>query len=160
MTGPGSRVYSDGYYVIEQCTDCPVPGYLIVTPLSGAGRLEDLTHDELIRLGNVLALAVRAVKEATRPVRVYCALFGEKGGPLHFHIFPRSEEITREYLWENPSEEGSIDGPNLLGWSRRRYAHGPDQGRITEVTDRIREAIETSGLGEVGVVSLGTWNDR
>jgi diadenosine tetraphosphate (Ap4A) HIT family hydrolase len=160
MTGPGSRVYSDAYYLIEQCTDCPVPGYLIVTPLSGAGRLEDLTHDELIRLGNVLALAVRAVKEATRPVRVYCALFGEKGGPLHFHIFPRSEEITREYLWENPSEEGSIDGPNLLGWSRRRYAHGPDQGRITEVTDRIREAIETSGLGEGGVVSLGTWNDR
>ncbi len=141
MTGQGSRVYSDAYYVIEQCMDCPVPGYLIVTPLSGAGCIEELTHEELIRLGEVLALAVRAVKEATRPVRVYCAQFGEKDGPLHFHIFPRSEQITREYLGENPSERGSIDGPNLLGWSRRRYTHSADQGRLAEVTRRIREAL-------------------
>ena len=105
MINPDFWLYHDQYYLIEQCTDCPLPGYLIVKPISGARSLEELTEEEQAALGRVLAKAIRAVKKAVQPVRVYCAQFGEKGGPLHFHIFPRTEEITREYLRERP-----IDG--------------------------------------------------
>lgn len=142
MTDPKLWVYSDAHYLIEQCGDCAVPGYLIVTPLSGANSLEDLTSEERAALGDVLALAVAAVNEAARPVRVYCAQFGETGGRLHFHIFPRTEEITREYLQENSLEQAVIDGPILLAWSRKKYARWESRGRLEAAIRRIREAFK------------------
>jgi len=142
MTKVESVVYSDEYFVIEQCRDCAVTGYLIVSARSGARDLGELAGEERAALGNVLALAVQTVKEVVRPVRVYCAQFGEKGGPLHFHVFPRTEEITREYLRENPTEQDNlIDGPSLLAWCRKRYATRGDRGGPSETIDRIREVL-------------------
>jgi len=139
-------VYSDALFVVEQCRDCFVPGYLIVSALSGAGGLEELAPEEQAALGNILALAVRAVKEVVRPHRVYCAQFGETEGPLHFHIFPRTEQITQEYVKENPLEQGAlIDGPGLLAWSRRRYTSGGDWVILGKVIEGIREAMRRRG---------------
>ena len=142
MTDAELLVYSDEYYLVEQCRDCAVPGYLIVSARSGACGLEDLTQEERAALGSVLALAVRAVRDVVRPLRVYCAQFGETEGPLHFHIFPRTEEITREYLKWNPLERGAaIDGPSLLAWSRKRSPVGGDKANLDRVIEGIRQVM-------------------
>jgi diadenosine tetraphosphate (Ap4A) HIT family hydrolase len=136
------EICSDAYYVIEQCMDCPIPGYLIVTPVSQASRFEGLTKEEKTALGNILASAVAVVKRVVQPIRVYCAQFGENDGPLHFHIFPRTEEITEEYLKENLLEHAMIDGPILLGWSRRKYTDCEDPSHLDNVVHQIREALK------------------
>ena len=38
-------VYSDEYFVVEQCRDCFVPGYLIVSARSGAKSLGTLLRE-------------------------------------------------------------------------------------------------------------------
>jgi diadenosine tetraphosphate (Ap4A) HIT family hydrolase len=128
MSGTGFRVCRDEHYLIKPCVDCHLPGYLIVSPISGASSIAELTKEEQAALGGALAKAIEAVQKAVQPVRIYCAQFGEKGGPLHFHVFPRTEEVTREYLRENPLRGGMIDGPDLLNWARRKYGCYNNQG--------------------------------
>jgi diadenosine tetraphosphate (Ap4A) HIT family hydrolase len=135
-------IYEDDHFRIEQCSDCPIPGYLILTPLSGAAHLEDLGEEERICLGKMLSSAVSAVRRVVRPVRVYCAQFGESDGPLHFHIFPRTEEITARFLHENPSEGGLIDGPRLLAWSRRTFKFLQDDCEMNRIIDELRIAMK------------------
>ncbi len=141
MTDARFLLHSDRHYVIEQCVDCPLPGYLIVRPVSGATSMEELTTEEHAALGGVLAKAIDVVKKVVRPVRVYCAQFGETDGPLHFHVFPRTEEVTREYLSENPLREGIIDGPDLLSWYRRKHGHDESEADHDKVVHEIREVL-------------------
>lgn len=131
-------VYSGKHYVIEHCRNCSIPGYLIVTPLSKARNLDDLNPEALMALGRVLAHAVSVVREVVQPLKVYCAQFGEEDGPMHFHIFPRTKEITEEYFRENPGKEDSINGPLLLGWSRERFTCPKDARQLTDIIKKIR----------------------
>jgi diadenosine tetraphosphate (Ap4A) HIT family hydrolase len=143
------RIYSGSCYTIDQCHDCPVPGYLVITPVSQAQSIEKLSAEEQIALGEILARAVWAIRQVVEPVKIYCAHFGEKNGPLHFHIFPRTREITRQYLEENPSERNkTIDGPRLLAWARRRILVYEDRWRMEATIDELREAIRRKGQGE------------
>jgi hypothetical protein len=61
--------------------------------------------------------------QAVRPVKVCCTQFGQKNGLLHFHVFPRTQEITSQYLEENPSErDKTVDGLLLARARRRRLS--------------------------------------
>ena len=139
------RIYSGPCYVIDQCQDCPVPGYLVMRPVSQAKSIEELSVEEQIALGKILARAVSALDRVVEPLKIYCAQFGERDGPLHFHLFPRTREITGQYLEENPSERGKvIDGPRLLAWARGRISSCEDLLQMGATIDRLREAMRRS----------------
>ena len=136
------RVYSGKHYVIEHCRNCPIPGYLIVNPLSKARTLDDLDAEALMALGHILARAVSVVREVVQPLKVYCAQFGEEDSHIHFHIFPRTKKITEEYLRENPGKEDLINGPILFDWCRKRYKNPEDPKHLRVVIEKIRELLE------------------
>ena len=135
------RIYVNRHFVVEQCRDCAIPGYLIVSPLQEAMTLAQLDAGALHSLGPTLALATAALEEVIKPVKTYCAQFGEGHGRIHFHVFPRTTEITLAYLADRPGQGRIIRGPVLLDWARDRYrTTRPSQG-VTETIEKLRHAF-------------------
>ena len=131
------------YFRIEHSYSCAVPGYLIVSPTINVNSISELPDSFLKQTGVSLAAATRLVEEVIKPVKIYCAQFGEEGGYLHFHIFPRSASLTREYLNAYPEQKELIHGPLILDWARTKYKYTKEKvwsvasPAILEMIDRI-----------------------
>jgi diadenosine tetraphosphate (Ap4A) HIT family hydrolase len=110
-----------GNFQVAHCRDCVIPGYLIVSSRASVSALYSLSASAQRELGPVLAITTEIVRSVADPIKVYCAQFGEEGQLLHFHIFPRTAEITAEYLRFYPEQRNLIHGPVLLDWARTRY---------------------------------------
>ncbi|SRR6266851_493084 len=135
------RLWDNEHFTIEQCRDCAIPGYLIVSHLKPAVHLEELNTKAARVLGPTLVLAVSVVRAVVQPLRVYCAQFGEEATQLHFHVFPRTTEITAEYLKARPEQGEMIHGPMLLDWARTRYKGKKLLPQEIDLIESIRIAL-------------------
>lgn len=134
-------IYVSQDFVIEPCRSCPLPGYLIVRPKLPVASLSALAPDSAAQLGMVLRLAVAAVETVLHPIKVYVAQFGEEDGNLHFHVFPRTQWLTENYLREFPAQKNLIHGPLLLDWARDAFRSLPGT-QASHVSDKLRLALE------------------
>jgi diadenosine tetraphosphate (Ap4A) HIT family hydrolase len=75
-------------------------------------------------LGEMLARAARAIEEAVGAERVYVLSFCEIDRRLHFHLFPRSAWLLKEYHKANFNANEPIDGPMLFAWARGAFGPG------------------------------------
>lgn len=115
------KLFENSHFLAEQCRDCALPGYLILSSVQEATHLGGLGKEAAALLGPTLVRVVSAVDEVIHPLRIYCAQFGEEHKQLHFHVFPRTQEITEAYLLERPEQRELIHGPVLLDWARAKY---------------------------------------
>jgi diadenosine tetraphosphate (Ap4A) HIT family hydrolase len=134
-TIPERNLVLNTHFCIEPCSSCCIAGYLIVSPRVRVSSLAELSPDAQDALGVTLAAATRAIEAVVRPRRVYCALFAEETGSVHFHLFPRSDWLVSSYFRAHPDEAG-ISGPRLLDWARSTFRDPP-----TDYYDRTTEEI-------------------
>jgi diadenosine tetraphosphate (Ap4A) HIT family hydrolase len=118
-----SPVLANEHFIVEACSTCYIPGYLIVTPSDAVESLSQMNPTALAALGSTLAMATAAIEAVVRPQRVYCALFSEETRTVHFHLFPRTEWLTSKYSTAHPHDT-EISGPRLMDWARRTF-HKP-----------------------------------
>ena len=130
-----SAVYTNDYFVIEPCCNCPIAGYLIVRPIASAFSLSKLPREALDSVGVTLAAASRAIETVIHPERIYCALFGEETRSVHFHLFPRTRWLLSRYEASH-SVDRDVSGPQLFDWARRTF-HPPASADY----DQLNEAI-------------------
>lgn len=130
-------------FKIEHCFDCAVPGYILLSPVEPAAALSDLPADALVQLGPVLSVVNRAIQTVVSPLRIYCALFAEQRLEVHFHVFPRTAEVTEEFLRAYPEQRNAISGPLLLDWARTYYRSPAPEvwRRVSPVIARLRAAL-------------------
>jgi diadenosine tetraphosphate (Ap4A) HIT family hydrolase len=149
------------YFQVTHCADCLVPGYLIVSSSAPVLLLADLSKNAQRELGTVLAKATGAIQLVISPVKIYCAQFGEETKELHFHVFPRTLEITTRFFTAFPTQRDLIHGPVLLDWARSEYRAQPSDvlagvsptihavregfGRITSRSTRSRAKTRAPG---------------
>jgi len=138
-------LWKNNYLKIEQCYTCALLGYLIVSPNVATDALYKLEVSALHELGGVLARATQVVQCIIEPQKVYCAQFGEEESAIHFHIFPRSQALTTEFLKENPSQKTLIHGPVLLDWARTKYKAKPEEvwAIVQASMSQLRNALHT-----------------
>jgi diadenosine tetraphosphate (Ap4A) HIT family hydrolase len=105
------------HFIVEACSTCYIPGYLIVIPREAVESLSQMNPEVLAALGPTLAVTTAAIETVVRPQRVYCALFSEEARGVHFHLFPRTEWLTAKYFAAHPCET-EISGPRLMDWTR------------------------------------------
>jgi diadenosine tetraphosphate (Ap4A) HIT family hydrolase len=131
------------HFRIEHARYYRIAGLLFVIPVQPVRQIGDMNEPALRELGPILALAGRALAEVLEPINVYYAKLGESGGPLHFHVFPRTTSITDAYLEEHP-EAGNIDGPALMSWANRKYsgASGLSHGDIPSTMASIKTVLQ------------------
>jgi len=138
---PGYRIYVNRHFLVEQCRNCAIPGYLIVSPREDAVSLAQLDAEALRSLGPTLARATAAIEEVIKPVKIYCAQFGEDNSKVHFHVFPRTTEITLAYRADRPEQGEIIRGLVLLDWARDRYRTAQPSQEVIEAIESLRHAL-------------------
>jgi diadenosine tetraphosphate (Ap4A) HIT family hydrolase len=111
----------NAHFRIEPCSSCPIAGYLIVSPRVRVSSLAELSPDAQDALGVTLAAATRAIESVVQPRRVYCALFAEETGSVHFHLFPRTDSLLSSYFRAHP-KDAEASGPRLLDWARSTFS--------------------------------------
>jgi diadenosine tetraphosphate (Ap4A) HIT family hydrolase len=124
------------HFDVAHCFDCVVPGYLIVSPIVPALSLGALSQNAQEELGSVLAAVTQAIQTVIAPVKIYCAQFGEESPQIHFHVFPRTEKMTAEFIIEFPQQRELVHGPIVLDWARTRY-RGPKSDVFAAVSSVI-----------------------
>lgn len=117
-------IFEDEMFTLEQSAECPIPGYLILRTKGQAASLAQLAAEAAKSLGEMLARAAKAIEEAVRPERVYVLSFCEVDSRLHFHLFPRTSWLLKEYFKANFNANEPIDGPMLFAWARSAFGPG------------------------------------
>jgi diadenosine tetraphosphate (Ap4A) HIT family hydrolase len=117
-------IFEDEMFSLEQSAECPIPGYLILRVKGQEIRLAQLPPETAQRLGGMLARAAHAVEQAVKPERVYVLSFCEVDPRLHFHLFPRTAWLLKEYFKANDNPNDPVNGPMLFEWARGAF--GPD----------------------------------
>lgn len=140
-------ILQDDYFSIEHCYSCSVPGYLIVSARCNAESVDELPSNFQARLGYSLAMANRLIRDCIQPLRIYTAQFGEENRQLHFHIFPRTAELTDEFLKHFPEQRELIHGPVLLDWARTKYYAEREQvwPQVSMTVAAMRALCRTTG---------------
>ena len=139
---PERNLVVNAHFCIEPCSSCSIAGYLIVSPRVRVSSLAELSPDAQDALGVTLAAATRAIEAVVHPRRVYCTLFAEETGSVHFHLFPRLDWLMSSYFRAHP-DEADISGPRLLDWARSTFRDPPtdDYDRTTEEIFRVLQQI-------------------
>jgi Diadenosine tetraphosphate (Ap4A) hydrolase and other HIT family hydrolases len=117
-------VFEDEMFALEQSAECPLPGYLILRLKSGETSVAQLPAETARALGAMLARATAAIEQAVGAERVYVLSFCEVEPRLHFHLFPRTAWLLKEYHKANFNANEAIDGPMLFSWARSAFGPG------------------------------------
>jgi diadenosine tetraphosphate (Ap4A) HIT family hydrolase len=120
----GAAIFKDEMFSLEQSTECPIPGYLILRMKGEATSLVQLPAETAKALGEMLARAAKAIETAVGAERVYVLSFCEVDHRLHFHLFPRSAWLLKEYFKANDCANDPVNGPMLFEWARNAFGPG------------------------------------
>jgi len=112
-------IFEGEIFTLEQGTECPIPGYLVLRVKGEATSLAQLPAETTRALGEMLARAARAIEETVGAERVYILSFCEVERRLHFHLFPRTAWLLKEYFQSNSGETEPVNGPALFEWARK-----------------------------------------
>ena len=142
-------IFEDVLFTLEQSSECPIPGYLILRVKGEEPGLAQLPAEKARALGEMLASAAGAVEEAVGAERVYILSFCEVDRRLHFHLFPRTAWLLKEYHKANFNANEPIDGPMLFAWARGAFGQGshlpkgvPDFASVGEAIRGVLEQIK------------------
>jgi len=86
--------------------------------------LAQLPPETAMLLGGMLTRAAGAIEQAVKPERVYILSFCEVDPRLHFHLFPRSAWLLKEYFKANDNANDPVNGPMLFEWARNAFGPG------------------------------------
>lgn len=117
----GVPIFEDEMFSLEQSAACPIPGYLILRLKGAEIGLAELPQETAKLLGGMLARAARAIEQAVAPERVYVLSFCEVDPRLHFHLFPRTAWLLKEYFKANDCANDPVNGPMLFEWARGAF---------------------------------------
>jgi len=120
----GAMIFADEVFSLEQSMDCPIPGYLILRLKGPETGLAQLPPETATLLGEMLARAATAIEQAVKPERVYVLSFCEVEPRLHFHLFPRTAWLLKEYTEANGCANDPVNGPMLFEWARNTFVPG------------------------------------
>ncbi|NJK93322.1 MAG: HIT family protein [Blastochloris sp.] len=82
--------------------DAKIPGYLMLSPVSGGSEFHDLSEAALTELGPILSKATKGIQVCFKPDYIFTSRYGVTPGfALHFHIIPIYSWI-KDMLKEHP----------------------------------------------------------
>ena len=158
---PEYVVWTSEHWLVNQCVDATLPGYLIVSSRDpAAARLADLDVKAQRALGPLLANLDAALQAVLAPAHVYFSRWGhEPGHAVHFHVIPMPAELVEAaeandryralkafHAKDDAGDAGPLDGPDLSVYVVREYLENArpyplDGPTAEEVVRRLRERL-------------------
>jgi diadenosine tetraphosphate (Ap4A) HIT family hydrolase len=141
-------VFENENFMVKQCLDVSIPGYLIIEPKIEVYYLSDLSQDVLQLLTSLITKVEKVLREVLEVEKIYIAKFAELNKVLHFHIFPRTDSIFHAYIQDNPSTRDQISGPLIFDWSRKYYKTSvetlKEDKTIIDTLSAIRQKLKST----------------
>ncbi len=129
-------IYNANDFIVSQCATCDIPGYVIIETKQNVKLLHEISPTN--KMFEILATVEKKIYRIIQPENIYFAKFGEKCKKFHFHVFPRTKEITERYLEQFPNTK-DLNGPQIFDWARREYK--VNEGCLSQKTIDIAEQI-------------------
>jgi diadenosine tetraphosphate (Ap4A) HIT family hydrolase len=125
--------------------NCAVPGYMIVQPKQSVARIGQ-AREFAAELGDILSRLERALLSATGATHIYILRFSETHSSVHFHVFPRTDEMAVRYIQAMRRSPSQIIGPELFEWARQEF-YIADAGQmpreIGDMAERISRLMQS-----------------
>ena len=138
-------VFESEHFIVKQCSDVSIPGYLIISPKTEVLYFSDLSEDVVHLLASLISKVEKVLREVLGVEMIYIAKFAEFKKGLHFHIFPRGESLLKVYIQKNPSTGDRISGPLIFDWSRNYFKTSAEKlkedNTILETLSTIRQKL-------------------
>jgi len=131
------------FFTLEPSAECAIPGYLILRVRCCETGLAGLSQEKAGALGQMLSQAAKAIEKAAGAERIYVLSFCELDRRLHFHLFPRTGWLLREYRNANGRAGGPVDGAMLFAWARGKFLQAGDLPAGVEGPDKVFAAVRT-----------------
>lgn len=130
-----SILYTTRHFTVQSCDDCFIPGHLVIHPITPVQSLQELSPEALQNSGPILALCHQAVQTIVQPTRIYTLSFCEVLPRLHFHVFPRTELLGRQFNAYHEVSGDTVNGALFFDWARKHcqeksVEYGDVLGRI------------------------------
>ena len=110
---------------------------MIVQPKQLVARIGQ-AREFAAELGDILGRLECALLSATGATRIYILRFSETHSSVHFHVFPRTDEMAARYIQAMRRSPGQIIGPELFEWARQEF-YIADAGQMPrEIGDMVR----------------------
>ena len=119
-----TTVYEDSHFLLQGSEECGIPGYLVLRMKGKREGAGGLTPQESSTLGTTISRAVLSIEMTVNHERNYILSFCEVDSQLHFHLFPRTGWLLREYWRAHGGEGEAVDGPALFQWAKRTFLPG------------------------------------
>ncbi|MEM6773724.1 MAG: HIT domain-containing protein [Pseudomonadota bacterium] len=146
MSTNAGLLFENEHFVIEHSTFYRIAGLLFVIPKRSVTSLMEMTDAELALLGTTLRVANEAVHVALQPINIYSAKFGEIDRNVHFHIFPRTAELTAAYRRDTGAGP-VIEAPKLISWAHSRYVGEDEFGDLDAAMDALKKYFSERSAG-------------
>jgi diadenosine tetraphosphate (Ap4A) HIT family hydrolase len=130
-------IFADEMFSLEQNATCPIPGYLVLRLKGTEVSLAQLPLETAKLLGEMLQRVAAAIEQAVKPERVYILSFCEVEPRLHFHLFPRTAWLLKEYFKANDCANDPVNGPMLFEWARGAFGPGSHVPRGTPAIEAV-----------------------
>ena len=141
-------VFESEHFLVKQCSDVSIPGYLIISPKTDVLYLSNLSEDVIHLLASLISKVEKVLREVLEVEMIYIAKFAEFNKGLHFHIFPRSDSLLKLYIQKNPYTGDRISGPLIFDWSRKYFKSSTEKlkedNTIIETLSAIRQKLKST----------------
>ena len=132
------------YYRLVHSDECAVTGYLILFAKPKAHSIMELPMPAVMELGQMLQQATAAISSVIKPQRIYCCSVGELMPQVHFHLFPRTQQLAEEYLANHPQDINGINGFQLLDWAKKTFVGTLDRQTLVSTIAELKSSYNNS----------------
>lgn len=124
---PGKIIYEGKYWIVDHAYPTKLLGWLVIVLKRHAEALHDLTKEEFIELAKLQDKFIKLLHEELQSEKEYSVCFAEAEHfkHIHFHIIPKTEEVTEElkgpkvFQLLKVEEENAVPNDNILEFSNK-----------------------------------------
>lgn len=130
---PGGIIFKGKYWVVDHAYPTKLLGWLVIVLKRHAEALHELTKEEFSELAELQEKSVKLIHNEFQTEKEYVACFAEAEHfkHIHFHIIPKTAEVTDE-----------LKGPKVFALLKAEEANAIPEELIKELSNRLRNKFD------------------
>lgn len=129
---PGPRIHEGTYWNVDHAYPTKLAGWLVLVLKRHAAALHELSAEEFIELGKLLARVTQLLHDETDCVKEYISCYAEAEHfqHVHIHIIPRADDLP-----------AALQGPRSFALLKATETDAVPPAEIVALSERLRERL-------------------
>lgn len=133
---PGPRIYEGTYWNVDHAYPTRLRGWLVLVLKRHAVTLHELSREELVEMGELLAHLTQLLHSEFGCFKEYISCFAEAEhfNHVHIHVVPRAADLPHE-----------LQGPRIFALLSPAEPDALPPAEITALCERLRQRLSSPG---------------